>query len=117
MVTSPHRYIRSNTRSTAHKYATAVDQPCFHSFASSWPTGSGAGFSALFTGFFSNTTKARTQSSGAFLYTRDTMGAPFRRLPLIALAFTGWDSQPLYLAASYFLKRRFPAFAGLADEK
>jgi hypothetical protein len=71
----------------------------------------------LRTGFFNNSPKARTHSSRECLYSRTTTGAAFRPLPLIALAFTGWDSQPLYLAASYFLKVRFPAFAGLADEK
>jgi hypothetical protein len=81
----PHPGNRSNTRSTAHKYATAVDQPCFHSFASSWPSGSGALSAAmLLTDFFNNSSKARTHSSREGLYSRTTTGAAFRPLPLIA---------------------------------
>src|SRR5918993_4215095 len=85
MVTSPHLYNRSNTGSSAYKYATAVDQPCFHSFASSWPSGSGALSAAmLLTDFFNNSSKARTHSSREGQYSRTTTGAAFRPLPLIA---------------------------------
>src|SRR5829696_2682042 len=85
MVTSPHPYNRSNTRSTAHKYSTAVDQPCFHSFASLLPSGSGARSAAmLLIAFFNNSSKARTHSSCECLYSRTTTGAASRPLPLIA---------------------------------
>src|SRR5215217_3760401 len=85
MATSPRPYNRPNTGSIAHKYATAVDQPCFHSFASSWPSDSGARFAAmLLIDFFNNSSKARTHSSRECLYSRTTTGAAFRPLPLIA---------------------------------
>src|SRR5215218_10896117 len=74
----PHPYNRPNTGSIAHKYATAVDQPCFHSFASSWPSDSGARFAAmLLIDFFNNSSKARTHSSRECLYSRTTTGAAF----------------------------------------
>src|SRR5215217_4916454 len=72
-------------RSIAPKYATAVDQPCFHSIASSWPSGSGARSAAmLLIDFFNNSSKARTHSSRECLYSRTTTGAAFRPLTLIA---------------------------------
>src|ERR687889_750781 len=97
----PHPYNRSNTRSTAHKYATAVDQPCFHSLASSRLSGSGAGSAAmLLIAFFNNSSKARTHSSCECLYSRTTTGAAFRPLPLI-----GSSPRPLREAEDVPLRR------------
>jgi hypothetical protein len=71
----------------------------------------------LLTVVFSKSANARAQSSGAFLYSRDTTGTAFRRLPLIGFSFTGWDSQALNLSVNERLKFVLPTLARLSDEE